>query len=130
MHKRLKSLTIICALAFGTLTALAAEVDDFLAGTSRSCVRCDLSGRDLQSRNFARTRLDQANLKNADLTAASFFRASLVRADLSGAKLTGANINVIDGKWARFAGANLEEVLLFDAVLSITVIACPNLRCA
>ena len=63
MPQWLKWLTTIGALALGTLAALAAEVDDFLAGTSRSCVQCDFSGRDLQSRNFARTRLDQANLK-------------------------------------------------------------------
>src|SRR5204863_3142436 len=105
MPNRLTWLATICALALGTLAALAGEVDEFLAGTSRSCVQCDLSGRDLQSRNFARTRLDQAILKDANLTAASLFRASLVRADLSRAKLAGANLNVIDGKWASFAGA-------------------------
>lgn len=94
MHGRLTWLMTAGALMIGTLAVLAAEIDDFLAGASRSCVRCDLSGRDLQSRNFAWTRLDQANLKQANLSGASLFRASLVRADLSGARLTRANLNV------------------------------------
>src|SRR5262249_61641553 len=117
MRNRLKSLTVIGVLAFGTLAALAAEVDDFLAGSSRSCVGCDLSGRDLQSRNFARMRLDQANLKDANLSAASLFRASLLRADLSGARLAGANLNAVDPKWANFAGAHLQEAPLYAAGL-------------
>ena len=42
-------------LAVGTVVAaLAADVDAFLSGASKSCVGCDLSGRDLKARDFAR----------------------------------------------------------------------------
>ena len=67
--------------------AMAADPDAFLAGTSRNCVECDLSGRDLKERDFKRAKLDRAKLRNADLSGASLFRATLVRADLAGANL-------------------------------------------
>ena len=35
-------------------SGFAAEVDAFLAGTTKSCVACVLSGRDLKARDFKR----------------------------------------------------------------------------
>src|SRR6266704_1317057 len=72
-------------------SALAADPEAFVAGTSRNCVECDFAGRDLKARDFKRAKLDRASFKNADLAGASLFRASLVRADFSGAKLVEAN---------------------------------------
>ena len=73
--------TLLCA------QAMAADPDAFLAGTTKICIECDLSARDLKGRDFKRAKLDRANLRNADLSGASLFRATLVRADLSGANL-------------------------------------------
>ena len=66
-----------------TGAALAADVDAFLAGTSRNCIDCDLSGRDLSERDLKRVRLDRAKLRDADLAGATLFRAVLVRAPIS-----------------------------------------------
>ena len=66
----------------------AADVDAFLAGTSRNCAECDLAGRDLRERDFKRARLERANLSAADCTGATFFRAVLTRARLAGATST------------------------------------------
>src|SRR5262249_44380720 len=79
-------------------SAFAAEVDAFLAGTTKSCIGCDLSGRDLKGLEFKRTKLDRAILKDADLREATLFRSTLQRADLSGAKLVDADLNRIDAK--------------------------------
>ena len=73
------------AVAFATLAAAAPDdVAAFLAGTTKSCIECDLSGQKLVDRDLKRSKLDRAILKNADLSAASLFRSSLQRADLSG----------------------------------------------
>ena len=100
--------------ALGASTpARAAEVDAFLAGTAKSCIACDLAGRDLKERDFKRAKLDRAILANADLTEASLFRGSLQRADLSGAKL--------DLAWvmrANFTHANLSNATLLGLVVS------------
>src|SRR5947208_15310638 len=78
-----------CLLALLAGTALAADPNTFLNGTSKDCTACDLSGRDLKERNFERSRLDQALFRNADLTGASLFRSTLHRSDVSRPKLVG-----------------------------------------
>src|SRR5204863_8359181 len=64
-----------CLATLVAATALAADPDTFLSGSSKDCTACDLSGRDLKERNFQRSRLDRALLRNADLTGASLFRS-------------------------------------------------------
>src|SRR5262245_14939531 len=103
---RLPSLSIAVAVTLVPAAVLADDVEAFLAGTSRICVACDLGGHDLKERDFKRVKLERANLKGADLTSASLFRATLIRADLSGATLKDANLNLVDGKWADFSGAD------------------------
>ena len=112
MGKWPRLVLIGAAVAFG-VPALGANdaVDAFLAGTARSCIACDLAGRDLKERDFKRTKLDRAILKDADLSAASLFRASLQRADVSGAKLIDADLNRMDAKWADFRGADMTKAL-------------------
>src|SRR5258708_38701426 len=86
-----------------TITAaLAADAQAFLAGTTKTCIECDLAGQKLNERDLQRAKLDRANLAAADLTGASLFRASLLRANLKGAKLAKANLNLIDAKGADF----------------------------
>ena len=68
-------LAIVALLAL-TCSAYAADIDAFIAGTTRACVACDLSGRDLHDLELKRTRLDRAILKSANLTGASLFRSS------------------------------------------------------
>src|SRR5436305_14158714 len=99
MHWQAGSLGIAVATALLSGPVLADDVDAFLVGTTRTCVGCDLSGRQLKERDFRRAKLDQTRFKNADLGGASLFRASLVRADFSGAKLKQANLNLVDAKW-------------------------------
>src|SRR5262245_12517493 len=88
-------LSIGVVVALSAMPVRAADPDAFLAGTSRNCVECDLSGRDLRDRDFKRAKLDRAILRNADLAGASLFRATLVRADLAGATLKDANLNLV-----------------------------------
>ena len=103
-------LGIALSLSVGiAASGLAAEVDAFLAGTAKSCIACDLSGRDLKARDFRRVKLDRVILKDADLSEATLFRSTLQRADLSGAKLVDADLNRIDAKWADFRGADWED---------------------
>src|SRR4051794_5278428 len=98
---------IVATLFALTSSAFAAEVDAFIAGTTRNCVECDLSGRDLHDLEFKRAKLDRAIFKNANLVGTSLFRSSLVRASFAGANLSQANLNLVDAKWADFTGANL-----------------------
>jgi hypothetical protein len=58
---RIAALPIGIALALSTASVQAADVDAFLAGTSRNCVECNLSGRDLKARDFKRAKLDRAS---------------------------------------------------------------------
>ena len=104
--------------ALAVTAAWAADVEAFLSGTARTCIECDLEGRDLKERDFKRAKLDRANLKGADLSEASLFRASLVRAQLTRAVLKQSNLNLVDAKWADFSGAAMTGVLLFEADLS------------
>src|ERR1700704_3909731 len=41
-----------------TASALAADPDAFLAGTTKACIECDLSGHDLTTRDVKRAKLD------------------------------------------------------------------------
>src|SRR5436190_15741643 len=73
-----RSRFVLLPLVAATLAAApghAGDVEPFLAGAIRSCIECDLAGRDLKERDFKRAKLDRAKLRDADLS-----RASLVRA--------------------------------------------------
>src|SRR4030088_3859579 len=72
----------------GAAPAQAQDVAAFLAGRSKDCPGCDLSGAKLKRRD-----LTGANLAGANLSEASLHRSLLRGADLAGADLTRANLN-------------------------------------
>src|SRR5262245_10392403 len=72
------------------LAAAHAQSDqrqDFLAGRTLACPRCELAGM-----NFKRRDLSGADLSGANLAQANFHDAKLAGADLAGADLSGANL--------------------------------------
>src|SRR5262244_1270942 len=98
----------LIAILFATLAAAAgARADpreDFLAGKTRSCPRCDLSGQ-----NFKRRDLANADLTGANLKEANFHDARLTNARLGGADLSGANLNKANLSRADLRDAKLHE---------------------
>lgn len=70
--------------------------------TLQNCPGCDLSGRDLRSRD-----LSNANLRGADLTNADLRGTYLKNADLTNADLRGANLESADLSGAILTGAKL-----------------------
>src|SRR6185436_19805573 len=79
-------------LAVGAaVPALADQREDFLAGKTNDCPKCDLTRV-----NRKRGDLTNANLAGANLTEANFHDAKLMGADLTGATLVGANMNKAD----------------------------------
>src|SRR5215472_2846006 len=104
----LAALVVIAAVG----AARADERADFLAGLTRNCPRCDLSGA-----NFKRHDLAGADLTGAILDGANFHDANLSGAHLAGAHLTAANLNKADLRRADLSGAHLHDALLYAANL-------------
>lgn len=88
----------------------ASPKDAFVAGLSRNCPGCDLTGL-----NFKRRDLSGADLRGADLTGTSFHRAILRGADLSAARLNETNFNRAVLSGASLSGATLTGALLYQA---------------
>ena len=88
MHARL--LLLLLTGAWPVAPALAGDPDAFLAGTTKSCIECNLAGASLSEHDFQRVKLDRANLEKADLAGSSLFRATLTGANLKGANFKGA----------------------------------------
>ena len=74
------SLFAIVAVALTPTPARADPRADFLAGLTRNCSRCDLSGA-----SFKRHDLAGADLTDADASGANFRSANFARANLAGA---------------------------------------------
>src|SRR2546428_12127537 len=70
----------VLAMAWHVTAAHADQREDFLAGRTRECPRCDLSGL-----NFKRRDLSGADLAGANLKDANFHDARLAGARLAGA---------------------------------------------
>jgi uncharacterized protein YjbI with pentapeptide repeats len=102
----LASAILSCALA------QANPRNEFLAGRSRDCPRCDLAGM-----NFKRRDLGGADLTGANLKQANLHDARLAGARLAGANLTGANLNKANLSRAELAGAVLRDAMLYAANL-------------
>lgn len=90
------------------LPADATPAQRFLAGLSKDCPGCDLSGADLRRRD-----LSDAKLNGANLTRAVFHRANLRNADFTGATLTQANLNAADLTFAKFEDATMTGAQLY-----------------
>src|SRR5262245_58564193 len=73
---RIAALALLCA-ALATGGARADPRDDFLAGHSRACPKCNLAGADFKRRDLA----------GVDLTGADLHGANFHDAQLAGAKL-------------------------------------------
>src|SRR5689334_20171900 len=90
----------LIAILFATVlvagSARADQRDDFLAGKTRNCPRCDLSGQNFKRRDLANADLTGANLKDANFHDARLTNARLGGADLNGANLNKANLSRAD----------------------------------
>src|SRR5262245_39026590 len=93
---------LILALCVEAGDARADPREDFLAGRSKACPRCDLS-----EMNFKRRDLTGVDLTGANLKQANFHDAKLAGARLAGADLTDANLNKADLRRADLSGATM-----------------------
>lgn len=72
--------------------------------TTRKCIKCNLSGADLSSRD-----LSNVDLEGADLSKANMSNSKFIKSNLTSANLTGANLLNTDFTAANFAGATLNS---------------------
>src|SRR5262245_20272896 len=88
----------------------AAQADpreDFIAGRTKACPGCDLSGVSFKRRDLSGADLTGARLKDANLHDARLTGAKLASADLTNANLNKANLSRADLTGATLAGAML-----------------------
>src|SRR5262249_5244663 len=78
-------IAILFATGLAAGSARADQREDFLAGKTRSCPRCDLSGQNFKRRDLANADLTGANLKDAN-----FHDARLANPQLGGGALHSA----------------------------------------
>ena len=99
---------------------------------TKKCIKCDLSGANLQFTNLSGANLqftnlsganlNKANLNKAILSETNLNKANLRRSDLTGADLTGANLNKAKLTGAYLRGANLTGTNLKNANLTEIII--------
>src|ERR1700686_5492777 len=87
-------LLLMAGLPITVAAALAADPEAFLAGATKSCVECDLAGRQLAERHLqlAKANLNLIDAKGTDFTGADLSQALLFEADFSVANLAGVNL--------------------------------------
>src|SRR5215813_9497983 len=105
-------LVAVVALAAQLPAAQADPRSDFLAGATKACPGCDLSGLSFKRRDLTGADLSGANLKDAN-----FHDAKLAGARLAGADLSGANLNKAALARADLTGATLRGAMLYAANL-------------
>ena len=89
---------------------------------TKKCIKCDLSGANLQYTNLSETNLNKANLRRSDLTGADLTGAILGGAIpkdsiLSWAKLVDANLTGADLRGANLTGTNLKNANLTEIII-------------
>jgi len=104
---------------------------------TKKCIKCDLSGANLQFTNLSGANLqftnlsganlNKANLNKAILSETNLNKANLRRSDLTGADLTGANLNKTKLTGADLTGAILGGAILKDSILSWAKLVDANL---
>ena len=104
---------------------------------TKKCIKCDLSGANLQFTNLSGANLqftnlsganlNKANLNKAILSETNLNKANLRRSDLTGADLTGANLNKAKLTGADLTGAILGGAILKDSILSWAKLVDANL---
>ncbi|HLP87671.1 MAG TPA: pentapeptide repeat-containing protein [Nostocaceae cyanobacterium] len=85
---------------------------------TKVCIRCDLSGVDLQSADLNDVNLEGANLQGANLTKVKLNRAYLVGANLDGANLSYAELNDSHLPIASLVRVNLERSKMHNSSLN------------
>ena len=90
-----------------------------------SCVKCTLTGADLNGANLKEADLEGAYLRDADLNGADLSGANLQGVNLSGANLQGTNLFAADLNEANLfaadlSGANMQGTNLKGAILKRT----------
>ena len=83
-----------------------------------SCVKCTLTGADLNGANLKEADLEGAYLRDADLSDAYLWGADLVEANLRDADLNGADLSGANLQGVNLSGANLQGANLFAADLN------------
>jgi uncharacterized protein YjbI with pentapeptide repeats len=71
-------LAVCLGLAYLAAPACAGQREDFLAGRTRDCPRCELAGVNLKRRDLAGADLTGADLKQATLHDAKLTNQSLI----------------------------------------------------
>lgn len=94
---------------------------------TKKCIKCDLSGANLQFTNLSGANLRRALLTGADLTGANLNKAKLTGADLTGAILGGAILKDSILSWVKLVDANLTGADLRGANLTGTNLKNANL---
>ena len=115
MMRRLSVATAV-TIALGASGAVAFDPADLeKLKATHSCLKCDLSGVDLQAE--MPVNIADYILTGADLTNANLALLVLERVDLSGAILTGADLSLTYLKDANLSEADLTDANLTDANL-------------
>ena len=95
---------------------------------TKKCIKCDLSGANLQYTNLSETNLINANLRRSDLTGADLTGAILNKAKLTGADLTGSILRGAILKDSILSWAKLVDADLTGADLRGTNLTGTNLK--
>lgn len=95
---------------------------------TNSCVRCDLSGANLQGADLFRADLQEANLSGANLQAAKLGEANLRGANLYEAELQKADLSEAELQKAFLLEAKLQKADLSEATLQKANLLMANLR--
>ncbi len=95
---------------------------------TKKCIKCDLSGANLQYTNLSGSNLNKANLSKANLSKANLNKANLSetnlnKANLRRADLTGVDLRNANLKSAKLTGADLTGAILSGAILKGAILS-------
>ena len=95
---------------------------------TKKCIKCDLSGANLQYTNLSGSNLNKANLSKANLSKANLNKANLSetnlnKANLRRADLTGVDLRNANLKSAKLTGADLTGAILSGAILTGAILS-------
>jgi len=85
---------------------------------TKKCIKCDLSGANLQYTNLSGSNLNKANLSKANLSKANLNKANLSETNLNKANLRRADLTGVDLRNANLKSAKLTAADLTGAILS------------
>ena len=125
------SLILSCFFLSGDVFAYKQSDLKKLRDTNK-CIKCDLSGANLQytnlsGANLSETNLNKANLNKANLNKANLSETNLNKADLRYSDLTGADLTGANLYKAKLTGADLTGAILSGAILKDSILSWANL---